>query len=367
MSLDLISIRRELHQVPELAFHEFETKAILLKYLKTLPDITIIEFFNSPGMLVEYSHGNGLYRLFRADMDALPVKETTGCDFMSRNEGIMHSCGHDIHMTILLGLIEEITKIKPAANLLFLFQPAEEGQGGAESILAEGIIQQYPVESVYALHIASGMPVGTVSSRPGIFFGVPQEFNVEFYGITAHAVTPEKGIDALRAGRIFLDLMDYDIDELSQKERVIFHTGKIEAGTVRNVVPDYCKMEGTHRALDKKISSLINGYILNNCDIVQEETGAKYEVDFLQSYDPVVNDSSLVEKLKNICQSLNIEYQEAEPTLTGEDFGFFTTLYPGLLFWLGSGCDFPLHSDKFLPSEDAIPIGINIFKHLALK
>ena len=367
MKIDLPKLRKQLHRIPEIAFAEANTKLVLLSYLHMLEGIRIHEFTMSNGILVDYKGCEGNYRLFRADMDALPVQENTGCDFASQNPGMMHACGHDIHMTVLLGLIQRICELKPKVNLLFLFQPAEEGKGGAESILSENLIQSYPVSEVFALHVASDMPVGAVSSKPGVFFGIPQEFDVVFKGVSAHAAFPEKGVNALQAGVRFMQLMQADIAELGKTARVIFHVGKMTSGTVRNVVSDRCVLEGTHRTLSKNVRDTINKLILSNCAAVSEELHAEYEVDFLCSYDPVINAQKLVTELEAVCNAAGIKYLEAETALTGEDFGFFTTLYPGLLFWLGSGCNYPLHSDKFLADESCIEMGIKVMELLALQ
>ncbi len=366
MSLDLIQIRRALHRIPEPAYREKSTKALLLEILGQWPALKIHEFKNSNGLLAEYSCGEGDYRLFRADMDALPVTENTGCDFVSTRPGFMHACGHDVHMTVLLGLIEAVCERRIQRNLLFLFQPAEEGQGGAEAVLAEKLIQSFPVRQAFALHVASALPVATVSSRAGIFFGIPQEFDVTFTGRSAHAAFPEQGVNALAAARQFLNLMDSCIARLAQTERVIFHVGKLQAGTVRNVVPDHCVLEGTQRTLSQAVRDQVNRLILENCAKVARNTGTQYSVEFLGTYDPVVNDPALVLELQEVCRGLKLDYREAEIALTGEDFGFFTTLYPGLLFWLGSGCEAPLHSDRFLPDDACIGVGVRIFTQLAL-
>ncbi|HNX38802.1 MAG TPA: amidohydrolase [Candidatus Cloacimonadota bacterium] len=364
MSWDIRQIRRELHQIPELAFEEDKTHEYVRDLLQRLDGITLKYFQNSKGILVEYSHGEGDYQLFRADMDALPITENTGVDYSSRQCGMMHACGHDIHMSVLLGLIERVCEKKPKANLLFLFQPAEEGKGGAESILSEGIIQRYPIHSVYALHVASGLPVGTISSREGIFFGIPQEFDVVFTGRSAHAAYPEQGRNALLMGLTFITLMNTDIEDLQREHRAIFHIGKMVSGTIRNIVPDKCVIEGTHRSLEKDARDAMNRYIAENARNAAEQLDGEYQVDLLCSYDPVVNDGSLERKLREHCASLNYTYITADAAMTGEDFGFFTSMYPGLLFWLGSGSDSPLHSDKFLPDEDCLEIGINTFYSL---
>jgi N-acetyldiaminopimelate deacetylase len=366
VSLDLAAIRRELHQVPELAFQEFATRQLILDYLSQMEGITIHKFQASNALLVEYTRGSGPYKLFRADMDALPVTETTGCAFSSQNPGLMHACGHDVHMAVLLGTIEKVCRDKPERNLLYLFQPAEEGQGGAESVIAEGIIKKFPVEAAYALHVASGLPVGVISSRPGVFFGIPQEFDVTFRGVASHAAFPEKGVNALSAALEFLTLIRLDIEDLARLEKVIFHVGKMAAGTVRNVVPDTCKLEGTQRSLSKPVKDRINELIGVNSAKAAASIGAQAEVQLLGTYDPVVNASELVTRLQDVCKTAGYTFQEAEIALTGEDFGFFTTLYPGLLFWLGSGCSQPLHSGQFLPDEACIPVGVDIFSRLAL-
>lgn len=374
----LIELRQRLHQSPELAFEEHQTAAILREELKRLARIystpehiragateLIIHDFDSTGFLLEYSGGGDAYRLFRADMDALPITEATGCSFASQQPGVMHACGHDVHMTVLMGLIEKVLANQPRQNLLFLFQPAEEGKGGAQSVLAEGIIQQYPIEAVFALHVASGMPVGTISSRAGIIFGIPQEFDVRFQGKSAHVAFPEKGRDAIAAAAEFMQLMQADISELKKKERVIYHLGTIKGGSIRNVIAQSCLLEGTHRSLKPQVRDQMNDLTRKNAAQAAREIGCESEVEVLCSYDPVVNDARWVEALREVAAKLDVNYEEAATEMTGEDFGFFTTVYPGVLFWLGSGCQHSLHSPQFLPDEAAIEVGVKVMWELA--
>jgi len=370
----LIELRRDLHRIPEIAFDEHHTSRLLRNQLNRIikthlgreairsgnVEPLVHSFDNSPGFLVEYTCCDSPYRLFRADMDALPVLEDTACDFKSGISGMMHACGHDIHMSVLVGLIDRVLAKQPKRNLLFLFQPAEEGKGGAESVLAEGIIQQFHIEAVFALHVASNMPVGTVSSREGIFFGIPQEFDVSFNGRSAHVAFPEQGVDAIAPAIDFIHLMKNDIAELAKLHRVIFHVGKIQGGNIRNVIADQCILEGTHRSLAKEARDTMNRLIETNAKTSAAMHGAGFVTDFLCSYDPVVNAASLVSLLQKACGKLGYLYEEASVAMTGEDFGFFTSLYPGLLFWLGSGSQHPLHSPRFLPDEDCIEVGVNV-------
>ncbi len=366
--MDIISLRHGLHKIPEIAFAEHKTKALLLKYLSSLSldsQWSIKEFATSPGLLIEYTACEAAYRLFRADMDALPSTENTACPYASEHAGMMHACGHDVHMAVLMGLIAAVALQKPARNLLFLFQPAEEGKGGAQSILAEGIIQSHTIDSAIALHVASEMPIGTVSTKAGIFFGIPQEFDVRFYGKAAHVAYPEKGINALTAGLEFMNRIKPALEALSQRERVLFNIGKMESGVIRNIIPDCCILEGTHRSLNPQTRDAMNENIREIAKQTAKSTGTKAEVELLCSYDPVVNNETLVNELIAAIRTLDYQFTIAETAMTGEDFGFFTTLYPGLLFWLGSGCDAPLHSDKFLPQDECIKVGIETMSKLA--
>lgn len=364
---DPVILRQQLHQKPEIAFQEHQTKAILKTTINEIvissgvkDSFELIEFATSTAMLLVYNGGDDAYRLFRADMDALPTDEATGCEFPSQNSGMMHACGHDVHMAILMGLIQRVWIKRPKTNLLFLFQPAEEGQGGAQSVLAEGIIQKYNIAKVHALHVASDLPVGTISSKAGTFFGIPQEFDVRFYGTASHVAFPEKGINAMAAGIAFFNSIKQDLAKLSESERIIYHVGKMTAGKIRNIIADECILEGTHRSLNPLARDRMNEITQVHAKKVAEEINARYEVKLLNSYDPVVNDGLLVEALIKVCESTGYSYVPAETVMTGEDFGFFTTMYPGLLFWLGSGCNYPLHSEKFLPRAECIEVGINV-------
>ncbi|MCB5254654.1 MAG: M20 family metallopeptidase [Candidatus Cloacimonadaceae bacterium] len=371
---DPIFLRHELHKIPELAYQEHKTKALILKYLKEMTSsqgvkdlFEIIEFPDSTGILVVYaaSTEDEDYQLFRADMDALPSDEKTGCDFASEHEGLMHACGHDVHMAVLLGLIQRVWIMRPKCNLLFLFQPAEEGHGGAQSILAEGILQRYPIAAAFALHVGSDLPVGTVSSKAGIFFGIPQEFDLKFIGKAAHLAFPEKGVNALACALDFFTGIEPALKELSVAERLIFHVGKMNAGKVRNIIADECLLQGTHRTLNVQTRQTINELIQSHAGLAADRFQAKAELKLLGTYDPVVNDAALLGRLKEHCAALEYKFIEAETVMTGEDFGFFTSLYPGLLFWLGSGCDQALHSECFLPDDGCINVGIDLMWALA--
>ena len=363
--LNLYQIRKELHKIPEIGLQEFKTKKYILNILKQFGNIKIHEF-DIPGILVEFSNGNGEYKLFRSDMDALPVFEETDCDFQSLHPGRMHSCGHDIHMTILIGLIEKVILEKMEQNLLFLFQPAEEGLGGAQKILESEIWDKFEISEAYALHVNGALPVGTVSTKPGYFFADTAEFHVCFEGKSAHVAHPEKGHNALAAGVEFYQIFHMILKETSFEDSVICEFGKMQAGTVVNAIAANCTFEGTMRSYTPNDKNEIKILLKQSTEEASKKHKVKPKINYLSSFIAVNNDAALYDKFKQRIKDLNIKFAPAERVLTGEDFGFFAEKYRGLLFWLGAnqGKVHDLHSTKFLPDEKAIDVGIEIFMSL---
>ncbi len=358
---NLFQVRKRLHKIPEPAFQEIKTTRFILEYLQGFSNITC-HTFDFPGVLVEYSRGEGDYLLFRADMDALPIEEKTGCDFASEHPGYMHACGHDIHMTILLGLIEHVTVSNLKKNLLFLFQPAEEGHGGAERVIATGILDKFNIKEAYALHVHPGFPAGTIASNPGVLMGIPQEFDIIFKGKSSHAAHPHKGNDAIATACNYYHLLRDNLQKaVPPEEMYIFHIGKISGGSARNIVSDMCILQGTLRALTKETMEILKTQTVETAKMVAALNKTEPKVKFLTSYDPVVNSARLFEKLKKILAP-DLHLEEVSAVLLGEDFGFFTTRYEGLMFWIGTGTpETDLHSPNFLPAESSIVTGVKTF------
>ena len=366
--LNLVKIREELHKIPELGFQEYKTQKFILSILSQFPSLKI-HTFEFTGILVEYSHGKDSYRLFRSDMDGLPIKEKTNCSFSSIHEGVMHACGHDIHMTILLGLIEHVCYRKLSKNLLFLFQPAEEGLGGASRILATNILNQFTIDSCYALHVSGKFPVGTIASRQGIFFANTQEVDIEIFGKSAHVAFPENGIDSSWAMELFLTKLRSLVNQKnSNQNNILCYFGKIEAGDVRNAIISYCNLKGTMRAFNEETFIWLEQEIKKIAKKIEARTNAKFDIIYNNFYQSVFNDLLLVKKIAEISVKKGFRFIQSDPELTGEDFGFFSKKYPSVLFWLGakaeSNCE-DLHSANFLPSHKSIDIGLTVLKGLS--
>ncbi|MCL1827329.1 MAG: amidohydrolase [Candidatus Cloacimonetes bacterium] len=357
----LYDIRQSLHKVPEIAFGEVKTQEIIINELKEFTSLVLTRF-EPTGLLYEHSTGEGEYILFRADMDALPITENTGCDFTSEHNGFMHACGHDMHITILIGLIQYVVKNNLKKNLLFLFQPAEEGEGGAEKIIKTGVFNKYKIKSAYALHITGAYKTGSIAVKQGIMLGIPQEFNVEITGKSSHVATPQKGIDAFLAGMSFYqEMMTLIAKRFPAQEPILFHIGKASAGTVRNIIPETCTFEGTFRCLKTEVKQKIINIMETVAESVEKSHEVAVKISFLCSYAPVDNDENLTNHfVKNI--PADIVLHQAETSMIGEDFGYFSQLFPSVMFWLGTNSTEDLHSSKFLPDEKSIDVALEIYK-----
>jgi len=354
----LYAIRKRLHETPELAFTEFGTQEIIIDALKGYKELKLTRF-SPTGLLYDYHEGgDSEYILFRADMDALPLAEDTGCDFTSKNPGLCHACGHDVHMTILIGLISYCVDKHIPQNILFLFQPAEESLGGAPHIIKTGNLTRYNIKNAYALHVTGRFPTGSIGIKPGILLGIPQEFNIDIHGKDGHVAAPQNGRDALMAGISFINEMNMLIARrFPPQEPVIFHIGHVAAGRVRNSIPDYCRLEGTTRSLKTQIRDAINDLMLSVTKSIESSHGVRIRITLLQTYAPVINDPQTTEEfIKNLPPDIKV--CSTEYSMTGEDFGFFTELYPSVMFWLGTDTAEDLHSKRFLPNERSIDIGI---------
>ncbi len=360
--LDLIKIRQDLHRIPELGFEEHKTTAYLSSILENLNDVTIYHF-DFPGILAVYTHGSGPHKLFRADMDALPISEKTNCSFKSKHPSKMHACGHDIHMTILLGLIDEVVRKKLKENILFLFQPAEEGMGGAERILKTGILDRFEIDHALALHVTGALPVGSISTKPDIFFANTQEIEMRITGKSAHVAFPEHGRNALAAGaEFYLEIQKIVNSEFDRSDPVVCEFGKMQAGTVMNAIAAECTLEGTMRAFTLENMNRVRNYIEELSLLLSKKYDVQFQQIYKSFYKKVTNDRKLYERLKVVTANSGYEFIEADAVFTGEDFGYFAEKYTGLLFWLGAnqGEKQNLHSPHFLPSEESIKVGLEL-------
>ncbi|MUK90229.1 amidohydrolase [Ornithinibacillus sp. L9] len=373
MSLNLQQIRRELHQIPELGFQEFKTQAYLLEQIKSMSNERVLIQEWRTGILVKVSGLNPSKVIgYRCDIDGLPITEATDYEFQSKHEGSMHACGHDFHMTIALGALQELIDHPIQDDAVFLFQPAEEGPGGALPMMQSEEFSKWKPDCIFALHIAPEMPVGTVSSKPGLLFANTSELFLDFVGKGGHAAYPHLTKDMTVAAGSFISqiqgIISRNIDPL---DSAVLTIGKMESGHVQNAIAETARLEGTIRTLraetmdliKERLESIIRGFEISyDCSI---------SIDYGANYYQVYNNEQYVQSFENAMNIAGITYKNANKAMTGEDFGYMLKEIPGFMFWLGVDSPFGLHHNQLQPNEDALSVGvkavIQTFQQIASK
>ncbi len=367
---DLINIRRELHKIPELALKEVETHEYLKKQIATFPQdfIEVTEFPELPTALFVRISGSSPKRTigYRADMDALPVTETNDLYYRSTHPGVMHACGHDLHMTVALGLISYFAENQPTDNLVFFFQPAEEAESGGKQAYDLGLFSgKLKPDEFYGLHDNADLGTGIIGCRNGTLFAGTTEVNVTIHGMSGHAAYPHKANDAVVIAANFIDQVQTIISRSIDPVKCgVITFGKLEAGTIRNVIAGSARIEGTIRGLNQEMIEYIRQRLVDVAKGLEVSFNCRIDVEYNQGgYYPVENDPELTKNFIDYMENAEgVKYQETAPAMTGEDFGYLLSKFPGTMFWLGVASPGALHSVDFLPHEEAIIDGVEAFK-----
>ena len=367
--MDLIEVRRALHKIPEIGFQEFKTQAYLLDVLRTIqtPFIEIVEW--KTGIIVRVEGYVSEKKIgWRADIDGLPITEQTGLPFASTHEGFMHACGHDVHMTIALGVIMEMAKMQPAHTVIFYFQPAEEGPGGAEPLLKflNDERQDLLADEVFALHIAPEYPVGTVATRAGLLFANTSELFIELKGLGGHAAYPHKTKDmSVAAAALLLQLQTIVSRSVDPIDSVVVTVGKMTSGTVQNIISDFAKLEGTIRTFSAETMQLVKQKIEAICKGIEISYDCEITIDYGSMYYEVNNAEESANKVLQLAsQTEGVTPFEAPAAMTGEDFGYFLKGVKGAMFWAGASSEYGLHHAKLNPDEAMIPLMVHFVNKL---
>ncbi|WP_232698321.1 N-acetyldiaminopimelate deacetylase [Brevibacillus daliensis] len=363
MSSPFVQIRRDLHQIPEPGFAEFKTQEYLLAYLQTLPQQYMEIKTWRTGILVKVKGTNPSRLLaWRADMDGLPITEETGYEFRSTHEGYMHACGHDMHMAIGLGIVTHFAKEPAKDDLLFIFQPAEEGPGGALPMLASEEFHEWKPDAIFALHIAPEYPVGTVAVKEGIFFANTSELFIDLRGKGGHAAYPHKANDMVVAAAHLLTQMQTIVSRnLNPLDAGVITVGKIEGGTKQNIIAETARLEGTIRTLSQESMQTIKGRIEALVKGVEAGFECEAQIDYGANYCQVYNEPAVTGAFMDwIEKQPEVSLLRCTEAMTGEDFGYFLAQIPGFLFWFGVDTPYGLHHSKLEPSELAIDKAITV-------
>ncbi|MFA0812823.1 amidohydrolase [Microbulbifer epialgicus] len=388
----VIEWRRHLHQNPELGNREFETAKYIEKHLRALglEVETGIAHTGLVGLLRGAKPGPTV--ALRADMDALPVTEKTDVPFASKvrttyqgkEVGVMHACGHDTHVAMLMGAAEVLANLRDelTGNVLFIFQPAEEGapegeEGGAELMLKEGLFKKYKPNVVLGQHVTSSLPVGVVGYRSGPMMAAADEFRITIHGRQTHGSRPWGGVDPIvAAAQVVMGtqaIVSRQID--ITKEPAVISYGRIDGGVRNNIIPDSVYLNGTIRNFDMDNRTEIFKRLKTTAQLIAESSGASADVEILEGYPVTINNAELTEMALPILRSVVGDKRVVEvPKVTGaEDFSYFANEVPGFFYFLGvtpEGQDPSKapsnHSPLFYVDESALRKGTEILTLLTL-
>ena len=362
-------LRRELHKVPELGFECFETQRIILRELEQCaPDR--LETIAGTGVKAVFLADRATETLaFRADMDGLPNPEEADCPWRSQHDGRMHGCGHDGHMTALLTFARWLRdhRSEVRRNIVLLFQPGEEGWGGARRMIEEGALENPRVDRIYGLHLWPTVGRGRIGVRWGEQMAQTSDFEITVYGKSAHASTPQMGIDAIVVAAELVTMVQTVITrDVDPHQDALLTLGKIQGGTSHNVIAEEVTISGTlrvfsndlYRTLSHKITALMQG--------LETATGAQIDMDRKVRYPSVRNPRELVEQFYTVLDSMD-DTVLVEPVMAAEDFAEYQQEIPGLFFFLGvqepTGTA-PLHSSHFNFDERVLLTGVETFKRI---
>lgn len=348
---ELKSFYEDMHAHPELGNQEQQTTTKILSFLTQLGLETRRPL---PTGAVGILHGSspGKTVAFRADIDALPVQEKTNLPYASRISNSMHACGHDVHTTCLLGAANILARHKEtiSGTIVFIFQPDEEGDGGAQRILDTGILDELGVITVYGMHIQPKLPFGTIGVKYGSFYANAVTIDGLVQGKGTHAAEPEKGTDSLAAAARMVTALK----QLTNGD-VVCTIGSFHAGTIRNIIPDSAEFHGILRCQETAVRDETKKKIEEICQAIARQTGVTVHLTLKNGYDGIVNHDMDSEFVKSTVSCPVVV--EEKPTFMTEDFGFYLEKYYGCFYHLGIGTDVPLHSPLLCPDEKILSIG----------
>jgi hippurate hydrolase len=368
---DLVALRRDIHTHPELGFEEHRTAAIVAEALRDL-GLEVTTGVGGTGVVGVLHNGGGNASLgFRADMDALPFAEETGLPHASVRAGTFHGCGHDGHVAILLGAARHLAATRYFSGTVnFIFQPAEEGLGGARAMIRDGLFDRFPCDQVFALHNWPDLPVGSARSRPGPIMASADKFRITITGRGGHAAMPHQTPDAiLAASDLVLQLNTIVSRRVPATQAAVLSVTQVAGGHAHNVLPATVTLTGTVRTFDADVQDRIEQSIHAMAAGVAQSTETAIVVDYDRYYPATINDAGAVDAAlaaaATVCDDVAIS---PVPAFTSEDFAFMLQARPGAYLWMGQAApehDAPLHHPRYDFNDRVIATGIGWFSALA--
>lgn len=374
----VIAHRRWLHAHPELSGQEKETAAYIADALRKM-GLDPKENVGGYGVVavIEGRKGGKCVGL-RADFDALSIQEETGLPFASKNPGISHACGHDVHTAMLLGVAEVLRDMKEefTGTVKLIFQPSEENavDSGARKMIADGVLENPRLDAIFAQHVSPSYPTGSIALNEGAMSASSDRFFITVKGKSSHGSAPESGIDAVTMGaQVITALQTIVSRSVSPLDSVVLTIGKVTAGSRYNIIAEECLMEGTCRTLNPRVQEQLPARMEAIIKGVTEGMGGAYQFEYVKGFIPTMNAPREFALVRDTAQTLlghDCVIIPDRSAMTGEDFSFFLKEIPGAFYWLG--CQkpdtpfYPLHNNRFAPDEGAIKIGMEVMLSSAL-
>jgi len=369
---DLVEIRRDLHAHPETAFEERRTADVVAARLAAL-GVEVHRGLARTGVVGVLRAGSGQRAIgLRADMDALHVAELNDFGHRSLNPGKMHACGHDGHTAMLLGAARYLAETRHFdGTVYFIFQPAEESEGGGELMVREGLFEQFAAEVVFGMHNWPGVPVGQFQLRTGPMMAGTNRFEITVTGRGAHAAMPHQGIDPVVAGSALVQaLQTLTSRNLNPLDSAVVTVTQFHGGDAWNVIPSEVVIRGTTRAFTPEIQDLLEDGMRRVCDGVTAAHGCKVALRYERNYPPLVNSEREAQLAREVLESLvgaeNVQW-DCAPTMAGEDFAFMLQARPGCFVFIGNGpgqggC--MLHNPRYDFNDAILPLGASYWARL---
>ncbi len=363
---DLVAIRRDLHANPEIGFEEVRTSRIVADRLAAW-NIDVHENIGGTGVvgILEGTRGPGRRIGLRADMDALPIEETTNLPFRSRKPGTMHACGHDGHTTMLLGAARHLAMNRDfAGTAVFVFQPAEEGLGGARAMLADRLFERFPCDEIYGLHNSPYLEPGQVSVFPGEAMAGSDFFDIRITGAGSHGAMPQVGRDPIVAATALVSALQTIVSRNTHPlQAAVLSVTQIHAGAAYNVIPEEATLAGTVRFFAPEVGTLVQTRMREICEGIGRSFGCEVEIAFRSIFDVLVNGESeaghLAEAARSIVGDANV-LTDPRPMMGSEDFADMLRAVPGSYCWIGHSGTVPLHNPAFVLGEEILPVGASV-------
>jgi amidohydrolase len=369
---ELVAARRDVHRHPELGFEERRTSALVQAQLKAFGLKPKVLAGTGVSALVE-GKAPGKTLMMRSDLDGLPIQEENDVPYKSANDGVMHACGHDFHVAILLGTTKGLVAEKPERGRVKLnFQPAEEGLNGAGAMIRDGIMESPKVDGVLGYHIWQEIPVGKIGVVTGPCMAAVDRFQVTLTGKGGHAAYPQRSVDpVLIAAHVVTALQSIVSRNVSALDTAVVTVGQLHTGSAFNIIPPNAVLEGTVRTFSKEAGREIPRRFRSIVNGVARALGGSAEIEYVREHSPVVNDAAMADFVREVARDVvgKRNVIDAEPSMGGEDHAAYQEIAPGCYTFIGAGRRkgevYPHHHPRFNPDEDVLEIGTALMTEAA--